>query len=198
MHLTIVRHGETEENLKRVFQDPVGGTLTAEGHAQAKKLGERLKDEKFDIIYCSDTQRVKDTVEKVLKHHPGVKVVFTKELREQAVGTFAGRPYEEMTALAHAHKGPIEDFKVEGGESYREVQARAIAFVHSILEKKDQRVLILSHGKWIRVLQLHFLGWSRERYFDLIIKNTAMSIFEVDITTKQAKMHLLNCAKHLD
>jgi broad specificity phosphatase PhoE len=198
MHLTLVRHGETEENLKEVFQDPAGGTLSKKGHEQAKKVGERLKKEEFDIIYCSDAKRTRETVEKIHKHHPSIKVVFTKALREQNVGVFAGKPYAAMVEAKKAHKGSQEHFKVPGGESCVETQKRAIKFLHKILKKKEHRVLVISHGAFLRVLLLHLLGWPPERNYEIKLHNTSVSKFEIDIKTKQAKQHLLNCAKHLD
>ncbi|MBW2970484.1 histidine phosphatase family protein, partial [Candidatus Woesearchaeota archaeon] len=53
MKLIIVRHGQTIENAKKICQGQSLGTLSEKGIKQAKKIGERLKNEKIDKIYVS-------------------------------------------------------------------------------------------------------------------------------------------------
>jgi len=55
--LIFVRHGETEENKAKIVQGQKHGKLSEEGLEQAKKVAERLKDEKIDFIYSSDLDR---------------------------------------------------------------------------------------------------------------------------------------------
>lgn len=59
--LTLTRHGETEENVKKLISGQSPGTLTQEGIDQAKKIGVYLKDELYDHIYVSDLKRTVDT-----------------------------------------------------------------------------------------------------------------------------------------
>ena len=66
MKLTFVRHGETEENVKNIIMSQLNGKLTKGGLEQARKLAKRLANEKFDIIYCSDSQRTKDTAKEII------------------------------------------------------------------------------------------------------------------------------------
>ena len=77
MRLIMVRHGETEENRDSITQGQTPGHLTKLGKSQAKKLGERLASDNFDIIYCSDLLRCKDTCAEISKHHPSVPVVYS-------------------------------------------------------------------------------------------------------------------------
>ena len=57
IRITLVRHGETEWNVSGRWQGHADAPLTAHGEAQAKALGERLADEKFDSCYTSDLGR---------------------------------------------------------------------------------------------------------------------------------------------
>src|SRR3989338_6937789 len=91
MKLIIVRHGETEENAEGIHQGQRHGKLSNVGIEQTKKLGTRLKDEKFDIVYCSDLQRCKDTAKEIMKFHSSIPVHYTKEIRERRMGEFEGR-----------------------------------------------------------------------------------------------------------
>ena len=58
----LVRHGQTVENLQRIFQGHLPGMLTEEGRLQAIGLGPQLEDLALDAVVSSDLQRVVDTV----------------------------------------------------------------------------------------------------------------------------------------
>ena len=59
--LYIARHGQTEENLRRILQGQMPGTLTEEGIHQAEELRDKLKDVDFGCIYSSDLRRALKT-----------------------------------------------------------------------------------------------------------------------------------------
>ena len=61
----LARHGQTEENISRIFQGHLPGRLTEEGKRQAVELGEKLKDIELDAIVSSDLQRVADRLGKL-------------------------------------------------------------------------------------------------------------------------------------
>ncbi|MBI2630816.1 histidine phosphatase family protein [Candidatus Nomurabacteria bacterium] len=52
--LYLVRHGETEWNVKKITQGQSESTLTENGIRQAEETAEKLKDIKFDAIFSSD------------------------------------------------------------------------------------------------------------------------------------------------
>ncbi|MEJ2267962.1 MAG: histidine phosphatase family protein [Nanoarchaeota archaeon] len=83
MKLIIVRHGETEENLKKIWQGHLQGKLTKKGIEQAKKLANRLKDEKLDVIFSSDLDRASDTAKEIAKFHSEVPIYLVEDLRER-------------------------------------------------------------------------------------------------------------------
>ena len=60
--LYLARHGQTQENIARIFQGHLPGTLTEEGKRQAAALGEELQQARLDAIISSDLKRVTDTV----------------------------------------------------------------------------------------------------------------------------------------
>ena len=59
MTLYIVRHGQTEENLQRILQGHMPGTLTEKGKDEVRKAAELLSKEgvKFTRIVSSDLRR---------------------------------------------------------------------------------------------------------------------------------------------
>lgn len=90
MKLIITRHGETEENRAGILQGHLPGTLTDKGITQAKKLAQRLKDEKIDHIYSSDLARAADTAELIAEYHPNTPLDMIEELRERDAGELEG------------------------------------------------------------------------------------------------------------
>jgi len=72
MKLILVRHGETIDNKKRLVQGHRQGELSDVGKEQAKKVAERLKDEKIDYIFSSDLRRAADTAKVIAKYQKEV------------------------------------------------------------------------------------------------------------------------------
>ena len=62
--LIIVRHGETEWNIKSIRQGNLDSRLTEKGMAQAKALAQRLAREHFTALYSSDLGRAVQTAER--------------------------------------------------------------------------------------------------------------------------------------
>ena len=78
--LIIVRHGETEENAKRITQGHLNSQLSEKGKEQAQKLALRLKDEKIDCCYSSDLDRCMNTAKKIIELHSNSKIVSSSDI----------------------------------------------------------------------------------------------------------------------
>lgn len=62
MELHFVRHGQTKGNVQHILQGHTDGELTAKGIEQAKCIGKRLENERYDYVYCSDLGRAAHTL----------------------------------------------------------------------------------------------------------------------------------------
>ena len=89
MTIYLARHGQTEENLARIFQGHLPGRLTAEGKEQARILGVRLQNIAIDMVVSSDLQRCKDTVQLAVGERQ-LPWVTTPLLREIDWGSWTG------------------------------------------------------------------------------------------------------------
>ena len=141
--LTLVRHGESEGNLRKVCSE-VQQNLTEKGVAQAHVLGKHLKCKgnvpPFDVAYCSDLARVKQTADIVLEHINGetgaaLPLRVDPLLREKDPGEFAGR---SRALIKQARK----EFGCErtyapggGGESWDDVKHRAEQFLNELVKE---------------------------------------------------------------
>ena len=65
--LYLARHGQTEENMARIFQGHLPGRLTVEGISQAEVLRDSLKRIPLDAVVSSDLKRCMDTAEIVME-----------------------------------------------------------------------------------------------------------------------------------
>jgi broad specificity phosphatase PhoE len=68
MRLILVRHAQTEGNVKRVLEGPEG-KLSTLGARQAAAVAKRLKDEDPDAIYSSPYLRTRETAQAIAKYH---------------------------------------------------------------------------------------------------------------------------------
>ena len=148
-HITLflIRHGETEENRLRILQGHLPGTLTPEGIRQARERAEDLANSEvpFDLLLCSDLLRARRTADLIGERlHLAVRP--TPLLRERDWGSITGRRIEEVIRTANV---------APGVESVEAMFSRAHILLDVIRNDYPdaQRVLLVSHGLFLRVLQ---------------------------------------------
>ena len=90
--LYIVRHGETEWNVKKIIQGNEDIPLNKKGESQAKELAKKLRHIKFDVIFSSDLIRAKRTAE-IINIEKKLIVQTTKALKERYFGKYQGKSF---------------------------------------------------------------------------------------------------------
>ncbi len=196
MKLILVRHGETEANVNGTLEGRTPGELTEKGLFQARRLGERLREEKIDIIYCSDLKRAMDTAHEIKKFHPDVPIVFVKELRERDLGPFEGKTKEEIGMDKDVSAAFVA---MEGAETSEAMFGRANAFLSRVLAKHvNDSVLFVAHNGILKAI----IAAIEKRAMDDIIKlnfldNCSVTVYEIKSDGKAA-LQLMNCTKHLE
>lgn len=197
MKLIIVRHGETEENKEKIVQGHLHGTLSDLGKKQARKLAERLKDEKIDLIFSSDLARAKDTAVEVAKFHPEVPLELREELRERNWGAFQGKRKDDIKYWNEIEAKEVwsdDLIKKYGGETPQETTKRIVEFKNKLLNDfYGKTILLIMHntvGNFL--LDNLMIKDSKER-----LGNTSITIFEFDEEGKP-ELKLFNCIKHLE
>lgn len=189
--LFIVRHGQTVENLERIVQGQLDGTLTIEGEEQAHELGRKLSDKKFDKIYTSDLLRAGDTTQMILGyliHFPFVE--YTADLRERGYGHMQGMSYKEAgidsfseaELYAMGQEGIFHDI-----EPLENVKERVKRIKERIINSKDSKVLIVAHEGFNSYLMNELLGEEITAETFHPQKNCAVSYFKLDEQGKVLK-----------
>ena len=195
MRLIITRHGETEENLAGIIQGHLPGTLSEEGIKQAKKLAERLKDEKINVIFSSDLARASDTAKEIAKFHD-VPLNFVKDLREKFHGEFQGK---KKTELGFDSNTSVVNIFPKDGENSEELFNRANNFVKKILSDHPNDVVLLVAHNGINKALITAINNKTPQDIKLIenMNNTSVTILEKDKNGK-LYMKVFNCVKHLE
>lgn len=152
MEVYLVRHGETVWNAEGKMQGSMDIELNEKGIEAAKKLGEELKDIKFDRVYSSVLKRAYETAV-LIKGDRDIEVIKDKRLIEMSFGCMEGSRFEEWLGdgnpLSHFFHAPHKFIPPEGAESFEQVRDRTTEFVREViepLEKECERILIVAHG----------------------------------------------------
>lgn len=182
--LYLIRHGETEWNVKKLIQGQKDIPLNEKGRKQAEKLAEKLIKIKFDAVFSSDLIRAKKTAE-IIFLEKKLAVQTTKALRERYFGKFQGQSFGEeknknLLELINKLKSETQFAKneIEDDES---IIGRLFTFLREIaVAYQGKTVLVVTHGGPIRTLLIH-LGWGTyENLSEGHINNLAYVILESD------------------
>lgn len=156
MRLLLVRHGQTESNVRHVLDSrPPGPPLTDEGRRQATRLARRLAGEPVEAVYTSVAVRARETAEAIAEPH-GLDVIVREGVHEVDIGDLEGRSdlwaVEQFLGVYRAwHAGNV-DVAIPGGESGRQLLDRFLPVVDRIRADHNGGVVVLvSHGAAIRL-----------------------------------------------
>ena len=176
--IILIRHGETEWNSQQRMQGHSNSDLSSVGQAQIKALGQWMKNVPFNIIYSSDSLRAKQTAEAITQFS-GHELKIDLRLREKNLGVFEGLTSEEARErhpeVFRLFKTAGSKYVIDEGESTQQLQDRALEIVDEIrIKHPEERVLLVTHGGFIRVVMKHSLGLSLETPTRFLIRNTGV------------------------
>jgi broad specificity phosphatase PhoE len=158
--LYLVRHGETEWNVKGITQGQTNSSLTENGKQQALDTAKELKNINFDAIFSSDLTRTQDTAE-IIKLDRDIIIQTSKLLRERSFGSFEGRHGSEFRENLKEKILEREKLSEEEGWSFKlapdvesdeELVDRFLVQLREIsISYPNKTVLVVSHGGPIRM-----------------------------------------------
>ena len=198
--LLLIRHGQTDWNVKRKWQGHADIPLNETGLAQATALATRLKKWPVDAIVTSDLLRCSQTAD-VIGLQLGLTPTADPIWRERDVGEFSGMTGEEAKAAfpelwaATNRKGMIDP---PNGEKFMDLRKRGIQAYEKVLaEHEGKMIVIVSHGGLLHTLIAQLIQ-IREDVYGRISKrgNTGLSI--VEVTDGEPKLVRLNDTSHLE
>ena len=145
----LTRHAESEFSVRGLTNgDPsVACGLTAEGQAQARRLGELLADTPLDLCVTSEFERTQETADLALAGRDVPRFVLPG-LNDIRFGAFERAPLADYRAWARAH-GP-EESAPGGGESRVETVRRYVEAYRDLLARSERTILVVAHGLPVR------------------------------------------------
>ena len=169
--LVLVRHGQSEWNLKNLFTGWRDPGLTEQGHAEAKSAGEKLKARglKFDIAFTSALSRAQTTCQHILDvlGQGDLKTIRNAALNERDYGDLNGLNKDDARAKWGEEQVHIwrrsYDTPPPGGESLKDTGARVWPYYLHDMQKhvlSGGTVLVAAHGNSLRALIMALDGIS--------------------------------------
>ena len=129
MRILLARHGETPWNAEGRYQGQEDIPLSPTGEAQARSLGERLREARIDRAVASPLARARRTAELALGEARAPMLAFDRGLMEIAHGAWEGLLASEIRERdgerLRAWREAPETVQMPGGESLPQVLERA-------------------------------------------------------------------------
>lgn len=138
--ITYFVHGTTTDNEKGISSGWFDAELSELGIKQMVGLKEKIKDKKFDAVFCSDLKRAIDSAK--LTFEEKAPIISDSRLRECNYGNFNAKPSNIVELMQE--KMIIEKFP--NGESYEDVKKRIADFLEFLKQKyKGKSIAIVAH-----------------------------------------------------
>ncbi len=168
VEVLMMRHGETEANVQRILAGREDSPFTVAGKEHPIQVAHHLQEIHLACVYASPMERTRRTADLVLEalgrgrgRGRGRQVPLRLEtaLAEIDAGDYTGLSFEEVWARLREQLSDLDlfgGFPYPGGESWQEVQRRAVGFVSRLESGHDSgAVLIVTHAGVIAGLVAH-------------------------------------------
>ncbi|MGA7404265.1 MAG: 2,3-bisphosphoglycerate-dependent phosphoglycerate mutase [Pseudolabrys sp.] len=189
--LVLVRHGQSDWNLKNLFTGWRDVDLTEKGIAEAREAGRKLKAQgiKFDVAFTSVLKRAQRTLDLMLTElgQTSIPVFKNQALNERDYGELVGLNKDDARKKWGEEQVHIwrrsYDVAPPGGESLKDTLARALPYyITEILPRvmRGEHVLVAAHGNSLRALVM------------VLDKHTPDSITKLNLETGVPMIYQLN------
>jgi len=180
MKLYLIRHGQTDENLRHLINDDIRRkvTLNAHGRKQADSAGRklsRLKGGKIEALFVSPFLRTRQTAD-IINKHLHVPIVEDIRLHERKTG-WDGKPNPDWEEFAG---NKFFTIRPKGGESFQEEKKRTYSFLKGLKKRQYKAVAIISHCEPLQTMLVHLEGMSDKKAYSNFISNCQIVVADTD------------------
>jgi 2,3-bisphosphoglycerate-dependent phosphoglycerate mutase len=188
--LILVRHGESEWNLKNLFTGWRNPDLTEKGIGEARATGKALKARGIvpDLYYTSSLRRAQHTLDLMLEEMeiPNVTIVRNVALNERDYGDLSGLNKDDARAKWGEEQVLIWrrsfDVPPPGGESLKDTAARTLPYYEAEivpLLKAGKTILIAAHGNSLRALVMAIENLTPEQILKREIRTGEPTVYNI-------------------
>ena len=160
----LVRHAEAIANTEMRYLGSQDDPLTERGVRQAQRLGEALAPLPIARVYTSPLVRARDTAAQIARGR-GLSFIADSRLREGSFGDWEGLSRSEVMARSPQDAKILASWESDpsgsppNGESFKDIQARILAFVEELRDgSKGQWTVLVSHVGPIKALLAAAIG----------------------------------------
>lgn len=182
--LIIIRHGETEANMAKVWQGSLDAPLTERGEWQAeaaaqgvRKLADELPIDHFYVSPLGRTQRTAAPIAEAI----GMQPIIEDGLREFDLGDWEGRSFQELRDQERLWERWAQDptFTPPNGESPALVSRRSVEVFESLADRHPgETVMAVTHGGIICNVLATFVGEGPQDWQNWHPHNCAISVLQ--------------------
>ena len=200
--LVLVRHGQSEWNLKNLFTGWRDVDLTEQGVAEAKAAGGKLKalGLKFDIAFTSALKRAQRTCQIILDEvgQGGLETIRDQALNERDYGDLSGLNKDDARKKwgeeqVHVWRRSY-DVPPPGGESLKDTGARVWPYYLHDMQRHvlaGGTVLVAAHGNSLRAMIMALDGLSGEEIVKLELGTGVPVVYRLNADSTVASKEVL-------
>jgi broad specificity phosphatase PhoE len=180
--ILVIRHGETQWNIEKVFRGRADVPLSDRGREQARLTGQALASARLAAVYSSPLTRARDTAEAVAASQ-GLAVSVDQRLVDMSFGEWEGKPLPQVESawpdLYRAWLTSPALFRAPGGESLPQVRARAWSLVEEVAHRHARGgVALVSHRVPCKLIMCCALGAGEAQFWRLRLDTASVSVIE--------------------
>lgn len=160
--LFLIRHGETPFNKAKRYCGITDVSLTRKGVQQVKRLSDKLRHIKINLVYTSPLRRTCQTAQLIFDSKISLRLA--SALKELNFGKWEGLTLKEIIARypAMAKRWLNQPLKTKApqGESIAYLRTRVMRFVRQLVKTQEgyQNIALVTHSGPIRVIISEMLG----------------------------------------
>ncbi len=200
--LVLVRHGQSEWNLKNLFTGWRDVGLTDLGREEAKQAGEKIKalGLSFDIAFTSALSRAQKSCEIILDvlGQSDLETIRDQALNERDYGDLSGLNKDDARKKwgdeqVHVWRRSY-DVPPPGGESLKDTGARVWPYYLHELQPhvlRGETVLVAAHGNSLRALIMALDGLSGEEVVKVELGTGVPIVYELNADSTVASKKVL-------
>ncbi|WP_097026431.1 alpha-ribazole phosphatase [Clostridium peptidivorans] len=183
MNIYLLRHGQTEQNLKGFYYGNLDVDITSKGIKQIEYISNKVKNVTFDKIYVSNMKRALSSAS-IISRNKDISFIRDKRLNEMNLGVFEGKSYEDIQReYPKEFQKWSDDWKYYAppeGESYVDFYERVKVFFQEILKLEDENVLLVTHGGVIRSILTYVMGEDLDVFWKFGSKNGDLTLVKYE------------------
>jgi len=183
-HLYLVRHGQTDLNIKKVYYGFTDVTLNELGKIQCEKVREKLCEVNFDVVISSPLKRTMESAQ-IISCLNRSQIISYEGLKELNFGSWENKHFKDIEKEYEVEwKLWISDwinFSFPQGENFKALYTRVkVCLEEILLSYEGKNILLIGHEGTLKIIAIFLLNMKMEDYWRLTFEFGAYSMFEIN------------------